>query len=66
VHVSSGELCVSENLAASEALMPAFLGGFNKHVQSLPAGPEGLDGLLWQLERAIVKWCLPVVRRRAL
>jgi len=47
----AGELGVSEGEArqGAEALLPAILGGFKKHAQALPAGAEGLGGLLSQL-----------------
>ena len=45
------ELGVSEAQAASgaEALAPALLGGFKKQAQGLPAGLDGLGGMLGQL-----------------
>jgi hypothetical protein len=45
------ELGVSESqvAAASEALMPAILGGFKKQAQAHPEGVDGLGGLLGQL-----------------
>jgi hypothetical protein len=45
------ELGVTESQAASgaAALIPAILGGFKKQAQALPAGLEGLGGLLGQL-----------------
>jgi hypothetical protein len=45
------ELGLSENQVASgaAALLPAILGGFKKQTQSMPAGLEGLGGLLGQL-----------------
>jgi hypothetical protein len=47
----AGELGVSEGEArqGAEALLPAILGGFKKQAQGLPAGAEGLGGLLGQL-----------------
>ncbi len=45
------ELGVSESqvAAASEALLPAILGGFKKQAQAHPSGLDGLGGLLGQL-----------------
>lgn len=45
------ELGVSETqvAAASEALLPAILGGFKKQAQAHPSGLDGLGGLLGQL-----------------
>lgn len=47
----AGELGISESQVASgaAALAPAILGGFKKQAQAMPAGLDGLGGLLGQL-----------------